>query len=670
MKKEYSNKDIIVLIVAIIIFLLTIKFSQAVITINTNPVNFDTSSGSQTSLRGISFFTNSTTNSSYVLTSINLDANCSQVKWCLRIRPTNATVAQANQSGFTALFNYTLNQSTEYWLMFNCDGDTSGHACFFSSNNTAPINDKSLRWNSSYYNGAERVSASLLWFGIKNITIDIQQVTAPQPAPNYIINNTQTPHDINASVMEININSSITYNNTIYNYLNDSYMELNKLLYTSMNGNCAIFEGQYGCTSGNIYTHQNMSKINNTYFWSHLDDYDIYPAYYPFRESYIRNTPQLSYSVYANNYVKFNIYNFSIQASQYFITLEFGAINKTGSSVAMAILYCNSSYTSGQPLTSPYCEVVDSFVPTTMFTHVHNYSNHQVVPVLINNITKTQTSYFIFLASGNQANGWNFSYVTNTSYNNISFNVGNGITWSNTTNIFNIHVHAYNTNDYMKYNTSYYINNTRTDSNFIIDYYNATPFAPSLPVFFNPECNQKIIIASGFNTTIFFNWSRITQINGDSFTHNISIRKGSTVKQITLISCVGSCDTQSSNYSSTLPYTSLSAGVWFPYSIVTDTVNGLRDEGSNFCGFELCESAWSKRLQPCTSGVKLIDYFDSNNCNDTMFLNFPADNNTYENCTSADTQALESISTNIEYLSAIILIFIVIFFIFKKRDRA
>jgi hypothetical protein len=448
--------------------------------------------------------------------------------------------------------------------------------------------------------------------------------TIPLNVPTYNVTLNSTPN-INTSVMIINVTATIQANNT--NLTGDT-MNLYYKPVTSLNNNCSIFY-QKTCVSGNDYLIKNMTKINSTSFYTTLSDNNIYPAYYPYNYTIIDNTIHQNYTAYSNNNILFKIYNFSTQATNYNILLEMDTMNKSGVVSALLIYYCNSSYTTGNPSLRDSCELIDSFASNT-FLHNHNQSKHQVLPVVIQNITKTQLSYIVFVANSNINNGWNFEYITNSNYDNTSFEEGTFTNWNSTqtyTNkIFDIHIHAFNNVDYLTMYSVLNDNATLTNSNTITDFYDLVPFAPSGVDTINPVCNQQFTLGLSSNTTILFNWTKSTSINNMTITYNLSVTN---LLSNTFI--VGNLNQSTNYYSWSLNKNTLIAGNY--YTMINSCDNfGLCDLGVQSCTFNICYNSYYKSTQPCVDNSKKIVYSDSNNCN--QMLDIPSDNNTYEECIS------------------------------------
>lgn len=458
------------------------------------------------------------------------------------------------------------------------------------------------------------------------------------PQTNYTIVNVQTPADINTSVLYFTVNSSVNAtNSSMLDNLTNPYMFISTKITTTLNNGCAIFQQRDCLASSTTVTVKNMTKINNTAYFTSFADNEFIPAYYAYNYSYINNNPGDNYTNYQNNNIRFNIYNFSNNTNDFFIGLEFQAINLSSSTASMLIYYCNSSYSTGNPLLSSNCVLLDSFVPTTLWSHVHNFSLHQYIPVKIQNVTKTQMSYIIFVSPNLlPQNGWSFRYVNSSSYDNTSFNIGNLNTWSNTSKIFDIHIHPFFQTDYIQYFTTF--NNGTSDqanSSVTIDFFNLTNFPPSAPDIITPGCNANYTVdyTGASNTIIFYNWTASTSVNNFVVTYAPYLCNGLTYLCIQFNTTNNTNSQQQINYSyiaNNLLVTGTN-NYFYTKIVATDSV-GQSDTGIQNCFFNICQNIWVKDTNACLSGVRTITYSDSEHCSSAYGV--PADNGTIEECTS------------------------------------
>lgn len=471
----------------------------------------------------------------------------------------------------------------------------------------------------------------------------------------FIIANFTPTYTINLS-NSLNINSSVLFNNytlIVTNYTNTNLTNDTATIYytskTTLNNNCSIFY-QTVCIDNGTYKSKLMTKINVTTFITNFSDTDIFPAYYPYNYTYIDNSLHYNYTAYSNNNILFHVFNMSNQTT-YNLLLELDLKNKTNVTSALLIYYCNSSYTDGNPSLRPLaCELIDSYSSNT-YIHTHNQSKHTVVPVVVQNITKTQHSMFVFVASSNQLNGWVFEYVNDTRYDNSSFENGNFNAWgtnpTKTNMIFDMHIHPFNSNDYFSTYAILNDSNNLTTSDVINDLFELDSFPPSTSMLLNPVCNMQFTL-NNTNTTIIFNWTKGTSINNLSIKYTLFINN--------LIDYYLAYNLTTNNYTYNLNTNSLPAGNYYTYIQTCDSMNNC-DYSISDCSFNICKNTWTQNLNPCVSNSQLITYYDSSNCNAQYTYNLPSNNGSYISCVTPPTIIQNTYSTDI------ILLFILGFFL-------
>lgn len=567
----------------------------------------------------------------------------------------NVTWASAESKNM----GYTLVNGTTYFL---CNYD-SGATFTLKYNDTRAyvINRTFASWLGAMDGVTEDTSYVR---SIEYFTISYDNSTPPEiPLYNYTL--TSTPKDINSTTTGlVTINLAVTPTTTI---LANSTANLSYKIFTSLNNGCAVFYQEL-CNRSNAYLNSAMPKMNNSRFNITFDDNDYLPGYYPFNYKYMGNEPtRYNYSAYNNHYVRFIIYNMSTNASAYFIGLEFSANNKTGASGVLNIFYCNSSYTAGNPATSANCVIVDSFVPNELAKHAHKIASHYFIPVVINNITKTQTGSFVFISNApNIGNAWNFEYMLNTTYNNRSFQIDNYADWTNTSNLFDIHFHSYNpTQDYFAYYAFFSDGNTSNNQSPIVyDFYNLTQFPPSIPFVYTPVCNAEYTIGSSANTNIFYNWSEASDINpADRLTLDFCLYDPGLVSCVYALEVNGTGRITNNTHNISLNLTTGYSGVFYNYFTVCDEF-GNCDLGYDInCPISLCQNSWSKSIQPCEGGVSRINYTDVNNCPEAYDL--PPESGGYENCTSVTNVEFSFSNTSWLFIVMILMMFMFLALAFK-----
>ena len=513
---------------------------------------------------------------------------------------------------------------TDYAIIFESDGSNQALAMVSKDYASTTV--------SGYYCNSIAQCGNKTWTMTPNNyhpTLRIYGVTGEDTSPSsyYDTNNTFSRNNISTDVFVLSINTSV-YNYSLPLAINGTTYLFNAI-FTGLNNGCTEFF-QSTCMRFSSYKNVTMTRVNDSFFQSSIIDNELYPSYFPFNDEVIDNTVHSNYSLYNNNNIKFNVFNYSTNAT-YYLNLEFMGINTTSSTSQLLIYYCNNSYTTGNPASSLNCELVDSFTPQE-YSHTHNNSKHQVVPVVTKNVTKSQNSTFIFINGGLLANAWNIGYITNTTYDNRSFHNGNYNVWSNTNFIYDIHLHSIGLNDYMYIYTSYY-NGTAFDNSSISTFlYNIAYSKPSASNFILPFCDgtNDVEYTLGSSLGIQINWTNSTSQLNYSILYTLS------VTDILLITNQQLYTGNNLGYlwNSTSWNSYLTAGNWKLRVLSTDSLGGS-DTGYLSCNLYICQNNYLQYAQPCVSNVQLVSYYDNNHCNEQ--INFPVTNNTYTACLTPAT---------------------------------
>lgn len=573
---------------------------------------------------------------------------------------TKGKLLEVNHSNSTQTANMTMNfiEGVQYYIVSTT---YSTYACCNRQKIAAtsyPLSRTTFNWTTMYDGSGDNNGAvnGVGFFIVRTGESDVPPETAP--FYNYTLNSSI---DINSTtVSNVNITLKVAPTSTI---LSNSSAIIYYKLHTGLNSGCSVYYGKL-CNRTDVYLSKNMTKINNSYFSALFSDNDYLPGYYPYVYTYMESeTVRYNYSSYNNNYLKFNIFNMSTNASAYFIGLEFAANNKTGTSGVLNIFYCNSSYISGNPATSKNCVIVDSFAPNVMAKHAHPNTKHYFIPISINNVTKTSSGSFVYISTApNLGNAWTFEYMLNSSYNNESFQIGDYTSWTNTSRLFEMHLHSYlPTEDYFGYYANFTDGNLSFNQTYIVyDFLNLTQFPPSLPFVYTPACNAEYTIGSKQNTYIIYNWSASTDINpSDDITLDFCIYDATLASCIYSLEINGTGSITNNTHNVSLNTSIGYAGYFYNYFQACDEFGGC-DTGYDInCPLILCVNDWQKSIQPCSGGVRIINYTDMNSC--ALYLDYPADGGSYENCTSITE--VEFTFSNNAWLFILYLFLIIVFII-------
>lgn len=265
--------------------------------------------------------------------------------------------------------------------------------------------------------------------------------------------NYQIPADINYLNL-INNNLNLSYNLT--NYYGIDYANL----YFNVNTSNGIFIYINGSkvAYGNVTTEEKYN-VSQTYNFI-VEDELVYPATYNYDLEVMKNIPHgVELLQSQNQWIKIELLNVSSQTQFNLVEMM---VNSSPSAIQGDYVYCNKSYTSGNPKLSSYCTEFANPLPTTTFNHSHSeYSKHQAVFMAINttsgkvgNVVVTSQSYFLRQGSS-VTYPRDVYYITNTSRPTASATTNNnGATWTAQTYTVDMHLHQYNSQDAF----CYYVN--------------------------------------------------------------------------------------------------------------------------------------------------------------------------------------------------------------------
>lgn len=500
--------------------------------------------------------------------------------------------------------------------------------------------------------GAGQGSTTLGGSGGSGIII-VRYILINTTTQSYNVSTTQNLNNLTTSTINLTIGASITSNmNITANGTATLYYTIN----TSLNNGCNKFY-QSVCQNYGTYYNTTMTQLSNSTFNKHLSDNDILPAYYPFNYEFMQTATTLNDTIYSGNNILMNITNFSTQIN-YTLNLEFDAVNKTDVLSNLLIYYCNSTYITnvGNPSLRPNaCELIDSYSATTNCSHYHGTRCDRDIPVVVSTINKTQNSFIAIIGQSNALNGWTFSYVLNSSYDNSSFRIGAFNSFDSnsakTNKIYNIHLHSYSANDNFHYYVNYTNNGTSGISTTKYLFYNISYQPPSASDFINPNCanSSNLIYTIGSTNNYTINWTTSTSQLGFPITYSIYYSDILDLSRVLINTTTNTFYIWNSSV-----INSITPNNYYLYVVSSDGISS--DIGKSGCTINLCKNNYVRTVQPCITNAKLINYTDSNNCNEQ--LNLPSDIGQYEYCN--ETQYIQNVYTTDITILVIILIMIII----------
>lgn len=292
--------------------------------------------------------------------------------------------------------------------------------------------------------------------------------------------------------------ANVTITNLLDQQLNITYNYTNNPSWTSPQLNYSITSDYLSCIQ---YLNGSCALANNTYRTDNpslqLNGTNYTQATYTLGENdaYTKND-NLNYTSFATTHTAHDL-----TTSFYMISTEFLNITQShyqileimANSTASSLVYtCNSNYTTGSVITSPWCQEIGR-INSTIYNHTHTggYSSHNLIPFTISNnkinggIYATPTMRFIIRGSSTGlTQAWHVPTNSRTGATKTSIN--NGVTWTDQTYTLDAHLHFYNNTENLNYhalgnNGSEIINSTWTTEKIDL-----IPLSPSPPVITSP----------------------------------------------------------------------------------------------------------------------------------------------------------------------------------------
>lgn len=420
----------------------------------------------------------------------------------------NLTYTNLTSSKITILSNYGVETNTTYTYLIRINNT----AYLFKDYSVMNIGNYNLTLTAIGGNALISTSTKTIYFSVNSLI-------------NSNINNSfvkQVPADINTlNVFSVNGgNANISY------FIKPQDNSTSTVNISSIR--LCYFENK---TTGQVYYYINSTQtqststciiftendtISNIYSWSLSDNIIYIPGTYLLSSQIFSTTAHTANTLTStNNLVKAILTNVTNETA--YNILEYMA-NNTGSCVnPMLVYYCNSSYTTGLPSTSPYCANIYTQPCDTKYNHSHGaskYSSHILVPLglsngKLNGIIVTPTSQILLKgAAGSTWQWWSIPIETNPTAIQTSSNIGTS--WSNNLgSTWDIHLHQYTGNESLWY-MSWVKNQTGGDFNSTIkqEPINLGGLPPTQPSVYSPSGNVSL------STNI--NWTQSSSPNGYS----------------------------------------------------------------------------------------------------------------------------------------------------------
>lgn len=313
-----------------------------------------------------------------------------------------------------------------------------------------------------------------------------------------------TPQDIN-TLNIVSLGATFRYNIT----KGDNPINLSTVvLYSNTNStsnNLDYINGSYYVG----YHSQALTSNTTSVYTFNVDDNDVYPSTYNLNNILMENTQHSSFTSGANGVVKIELLNVSNTTAYNFYEIM---VNKSSGVNLLTTYYCNSSYTTGNPSTSPLCASFATLTPRNTFNHSESiYSGHQLFSFTITNgyvgaVRVTPTSYFV-----STANAWNFWYIPNTArLSAAATSINGGVGYTAQTYTLDAHLHQYNGNEVFYHFAC--VNDTSNNQNCTSirsDNLDLSPLPPNQVNFYSPTTTE-------YNNTVLINYSASTSLTGQA----------------------------------------------------------------------------------------------------------------------------------------------------------
>ncbi|MDD5012397.1 MAG: LamG domain-containing protein [Candidatus Nanoarchaeia archaeon] len=425
----------------------------------------------------------------------------------------------------------------------------------------------------------------------------------------------QLPPDISTSNLfgeMLEINYTI---NDVTSSLNTSTI---KLYYKSNSTTSDVNYYQNGTAYSGFFSKDYDSNYSE-YFKFSADDNKIYIGTYNLDESYIETAPKTAYDLdLVAEYVKIQLINVTNQYP--YNIFEIYAQNQTATSNTLRIYYCNSSYTTGNPVGNAGCTDFYNLGAASPFNHTHSEnSKHHAIPLAINvtsgmvgNVYVTNTSYFL-LRGRTGVNAWNVYYTTTPSRAAaMQTSTNNGVAWTEVSGTVDAHLHQYNgTASFWYYVCANDTLGNQNCSSVRQDLFNLSGLPPSAPNIYSPS-------QATYAGTININYTASLSLNSYPIViYNISLANVSDESFISAIK---------TNNSANLSYAWDSTGIVEGQYIIR--VEAC--DNQNQCSFGYSENFSIDNAKP---GISILSPVEgTNTTNNQIDINYTASDINLQSC--------------------------------------
>lgn len=428
-----------------------------------------------------------------------------------------------NVAATTPWYQTTANVFSNYRIernMTNASFYTNGTLVFNKSSTT----DSTLGWLFSSSTGTYSINWTCSYdymqgggypttFGVWSGEINMSSV------PIFVWNS-QTPADLTST----NIFSNYGKLNVSYNITNIANVSTVYLAYkvNTSTTECLVNTNGSVVNCGWQYSYSGVN-VSDTWNWSVSSD-NLLPATYNYNQTYMESAPKLNTTLSnVNQQIKVELLNVSNSTQYGFYEIYANASVTTASNAR--IVYCNSSYSTGNPLASSNCVQFGTILATDNYNHTHTAnSSHMLVPFAVNTTTGrigtvqvTNTSYFLLIPTSNTGS-WNVRYIVNQTRTLAARETTNGgTTWTTVSGTYDAHLHQFANNAVLYY----YASADGYNSSITNDTIGLVNLAPTSPTILTPVNGSSY---RAENETINVSWVQSVSPNGTAISYyNVSL---------------------------------------------------------------------------------------------------------------------------------------------------
>lgn len=391
-----------------------------------------------------------------------------------------------------------------------------------------------------------------------------------------------------------------------------------------------------------------------------LDENKYLPRYEPFDYNEMLSETLSTFQLQNSEIIRFTIFNMTTNQSDN-VYLEYNAYPvSTLGSYSLITAYCNESYVNGLPVIDDNvnCVLLDEILPSTYNNspyHCHDIDSCHLLTRLTSQVEWTKKGYFFVGTFGQNLNDrWNIRYLTNSTYNEQSFqySANDGLSYTNTSEIFDMHVHQFKETDNFNYYFSFTDSeSTVTNSTLQIDYFDFINNAPSSVNIYSPPTDSVYTINST-GVDIVFNWSESVDPENDPITYKVAISNNGFIPSINLSDELNSSTFEYTHTFSTSEY---SNGDYRAFVLISDPTHTTIAPQTGI--FSLCVNNWVATEGVCIDGLTNVTYVDINSCSEQ-----------YEQPNSYVTDCMSSTQTNNLFLIlgfGMFFVFLILMFVTK-----